>query len=98
MARYHRQAATSIGNRSKVRLPMAWSWKNSSVVSGIADTSEVSFSIAVTSLPVGGTITRSAWGRVTRRRISPRPMPSAWAASVWPLSTDSSPARTISAM
>ena len=46
----------------------------------------------------GGMITRSAWGRMTRRRIMPELKPAALAASVWPLSTDWMPARTISAM
>ena len=47
-------------------------------------TSEVSLSIAMVSLPVGGMITRIACGSTIRRSIWPRLMPSAGAASVWP--------------
>ena len=50
------------------------------------------------SLPVGGTITRIAWGRTIRRITRGRLIPRAWAASVWPWSTEMMPARTISAM
>ena len=81
-----------------MRAPIAWSWKNSSLVTGTKATSEVSLSIAIVSLPVGGTITRIAWGRTIRRRVVPRAMPRAWAASCWPGSTAFMPARTISAM
>ena len=54
------QAATSIGKTWNVRLPTASSRKNSSFVTGTKATSEVSFNIAMVSLPVGGTITRIA--------------------------------------
>ena len=54
--------------------------------------------MAIVSLPVGGTMTRMAWGSTTRRIVLPRLMPSACAASAWPLSTDRMPARAISAM
>ena len=60
--------------------------------------SEVSFSMAMVSLPVGGTITRIACGSTTRRIALPRLMPRACAASIWPLSTLRMPARAISAM
>jgi len=50
------------------------------------------------SLPVGGMITRIAWGSTIRRMICSRPMPSDEAASVWPSLTERIPARTISAM
>lgn len=52
----------------------------------------------MTSLPVGGTITRMACGITTRRRVLAWLMPSACDASVWPSSTESRPARQISAM
>ncbi len=52
----------------------------------------------MTSLPVGGTMTRMAWGMTTRRSVLPWLMPRAWEASVWPSSTESRPARQISAM
>ena len=61
---------------------MACSWKKSSVVTGMAMSSEVSFSMAMVSLPVGGTMTRMAWGSTTRRMALPRLIPSAWAASI----------------
>ena len=57
-------------------------------VSEMTMTSDVVFSIEIVSLPVGGMITRIACGRTMRRIVSPRPMPSAAAASVWPSSTD----------
>jgi hypothetical protein len=50
------------------------------------------------SLPVGGTITRMACGRTTRRSVLPWVMPRACDASVCPSSTDWMPARTISDM
>ena len=55
-------------------------------------------SIEMVSLPVGGMITRIAWGRTIRRIVRPLLMPSACAASTWPCSTDRMPARTISDM
>ena len=61
-------------------------------------TSEVVFSMAIVSLPVGGTITRIACGRTIRRIVCARDRPSARAASRWPGSTDCMPPRTISAM
>ena len=81
-----------------VRLPIARSWKFSSMVTGTAMSSEVSLSMAIVSLPVGGMITRIAWGSTIRRSVCDRDMPSAPAASLWPCSTDCSPPRTISAM
>ena len=59
----------------KVRLPMACSWKYSSLVTGTAISSEVSLSIAIVSLPVGGMITRIACGSTIRRIVAPRLMP-----------------------
>ena len=70
----------------------------SSSVNAMTLTSEDIFSIEIVSLPVGGMITRIACGRTMRRTVCRRVMPSACAASVWPSSTDSRPARTISAM
>ena len=52
----------------------------------------------IVSLPVGGMITRIAWGSTIRRVVLCVDMPSACAASVCPLSTDMIPARTISDM
>ena len=68
------------------------------MVSGRAVTSEVVLSIEISSLPVGGMITRIACGSTIRRMVWPHYMPSARAASSWPSSTLVSPARTISAM
>ena len=79
-------------------MPIAWSWKYSSVVTGTAISSEVSLSIAIVSLPVGGMITRIACGSTIRRIVAAGPCPARCAASVWPGSTDRMPARTISAM
>ena len=50
------------------------------------------------SLPVGGMMMRIACGTITRRRICRRVRPSARAATSWPGSTESRPARTISDM
>jgi len=79
-----------------VREPMDESWKKSSVVSGRAISSEVSLTMAIVSLPVGGTITRMAWGSTIRSMDLPLLMPRASAASAWPLSTERIPARAIS--
>ena len=68
------------------------------MVTGTAMSSEVSLSMAMVSLPVGGTMTRMACGSTTRRIVLRRLMPSACAASAWPVSTDRMPARAISAM
>ena len=64
----------------------------------IASASDVVFSMEMNSLPVGGTITRMAWGSTMRRIVSIGVMPRAWAASTCPSSTERIPARTISAM
>ncbi len=61
-------------------------------------TSAVSFIIAMNSLPVGGTTTRSACGSTTRSIRWPYDMPRASAASAWPCPTDWIPARKISVM
>lgn len=98
IARYQMHAATSMGKTRNVRLPIACSWKNSSLVTGTKATSAVSLSIAIVSLPVGGMMTRIACGSTMRRNVSSRLIPSACAASVWPGSMDWMPARTISAM
>ena len=55
-------------------------------------------SIEIVSLPVGGMITRIAWGSTMWRMICRRLMPSEAAASLWPSPTERKPARTISAM
>ena len=60
--------------------------------------SEVFFSIEITSLPVGGMITRIACGSTIRRIVWIRDMPSDCAASDCPSATEMMPARTISAM
>lgn len=69
-----------------------------SVESGTAVTSDVVFSIEMTSLPVGGMITRIDCGITMRRIVWAQDMPSAVEASLWTGSTESMPARTISAM
>ena len=64
----------------------------------MADSSDVSLNMAMVSLPVGGTMTRIACGRMMRRIAWVLLMPSACAASIWPLSTLMMPERAISAM
>ncbi len=98
MSRYHRVAETRTGKIWKVRDPMALSWKNSSVESGSPISSEVSLTMEISSLPVGGTITRMACGSTMRRIALPPSMPRASAASRCPVSTEVMPARAISAM
>ena len=61
-------------------------------------TRDVPLSMEMTWLPVGGRTTRIAWGRMTRRMSLPPFIPSARAASCWPLSTEPMPPRMISAM
>ena len=69
-----------------------------SSVKGIAVTSDVVLSMLMTSLPVGGMITRIACGKTVRRIAIPHDMPSAVDASNWPSGTELIPARMISAM
>ena len=51
-------------------------------VKGTASTKEVVLSMEIVSFPVGGTMTLIAWGRTILRRIWPRLMPRAPAASL----------------
>ena len=67
-------------------------------MNGTAVTSDVVFSMLMTSLPVGGMITRIACGSTVRRIAIPHDMPSAVDASSWPSGTELIPARMISAM
>ena len=64
----------------------------------MTETSEVVLSMPIVSLPVGGTMTRMACGRMIRRIVSIRVRPRALAASCCPWSTERIPARTISDM
>ena len=85
----------------KSALPTSWLRRNISALATVTprkDTSAVSFIIAMNSLPVGGMITRIAWGSTTRRIFDQYRMPSASAASPWPWATDWMPARKISVM
>ena len=52
----------------------------------MADSSEVSFSRVMNSLPRGGIAQRNAWGRTMYRSVWNRERPRARAASLWPLS------------
>ena len=81
-----------------MREPIALSWKKSSMLTGTAMSSEVSLTIEISSLPVGGTMTRMAWGSTIRRIVVRLSMPRASAASRCPVSTEVMPARAISAM
>ena len=56
----------------------------------MAATSDVVFSIEMTSLPVGGMMMRIDCGMTMRRMVWPQLMPSAVAASSWPRSTERS--------
>src|SRR5665647_1078012 len=96
--RYQIDATMSIGIGLNVSAEMSRDRVYRSKLYGTAVTSEVVFSIEMTSLPVGGMITRIDWGRMTRHMVWNQLMPSAVAASSWPMSTASRPARTISAM
>ncbi|MNT47385.1 hypothetical protein D3C72_1840960 [compost metagenome] len=60
--------------------------------------SEVIFTMPMNSLPTGGMMTRMACGKMTRRSACRRGMPIDLAASYWPVSTESRPARTTSAV
>src|SRR6476469_9377252 len=99
MTRYQVAATSSMGTGSNVRAAISRvAMLYRSYEYGTAVTSEVVFSMLMTSLPVGGMMTRIACGSTVRRIVSPHDMPSAVAASVWPSPTDEIPARTISAM
>lgn len=91
------EATKSISITAPAVLPMFEEARSNSVYC-TAETSDEVFSMLMNSLPVGGTITRMAWGRTMRPMVFVWDMPSACAASVWPSSTDWMPARTISAM
>lgn len=95
--RYQMPATISSGIVLKFTAQMSWTAYRSSVTVITLAKDDV-LSIEMVSLPVGGMITRIAWGRMIRRNVRPLLMPSACAASAWPCSTDSMQARTISAM
>ena len=96
--RYQAEATSSIGIGLKVSTARSRVREYSSCEYGTATTSDVVFSMEISSLPVGGMITRIACGSTMRRVDSPQDMPSARAASSCPSSTLEIPARTISAM
>ena len=52
----------------KFRAPIACAWVNRSLAP-ITATRDVFFDIVITSLPVGGTMTRIAWGSTMRRIV-----------------------------
>ena len=68
--------------------------------SGMAmtETSEVSLSMAMHSLPTGGTMVRSACGSTTKSMVCTLLKPSEREASVWPLGTAMMPALNTSPM
>ena len=68
------------------------------LVTPMKKSSELVFIMLLNSLPSGGTITRAACGRTMRRIASPWVIPSDCAASIWPRSIASMPARMISRM
>src|SRR5699024_49728 len=61
-------------------------------------TNDVTFSTVITSLPVGGIITRTACGNMTLRIVVPPLNPSDCAASTCPAPTEDIPERIISPM
>ncbi len=63
----------------------------------IVETSDESLRIMIIVLPKGGSAMRSACGRITRRMTGRSVMPIDCAASIWPLSIASIPARKFSA-
>jgi len=67
-------------------------------VKGTAVTSEVVFSMLMTSLPVGGMITRIACGNTVRHIVMPKTCQAPSTASACPSGTELIPARMISAM
>ncbi len=76
--RYQNAATISSGTGSKVRAAISRAvMPNRSRVNGTAVTSDVVFSMLITSLPVGGMITRMACGSTVRRIARPHDMPSA---------------------
>ena len=97
ITRYQMQATISNGIGLYRRVAMAVVANCNSNVNGTALTSDVVLSMPMNSLPVGGMMMRMACGSTMRRMIRERFMPKALAASVWPGSTASKPARTISA-
>ena len=97
MERYQMLATNSSSMTLALAFAICSDRVNSSVTAAM-NASEVVLSMEIVSLPVGGMITRIAWGSTMRRISSSRRIPSACAASVWPWSTEMITARTISAM
>ena len=60
--------------------------------------SDVSLTMPMVSLPMGGTITRIAWGRTMVSMARSLVIPIDCAASIWPRSTERMPLRTTSAV
>src|SRR5689334_16536627 len=82
---------------SRLRLEMLFAaWMSSR--NAITDAIEVPLIMLMKLLPVGGMITRIAWGSTTLLSVVSGVMPIDLAASVCPSSTLLRPARTISAM
>ena len=63
----------------------------------MTETNALSLTISVQLLTYGGVIIFTACGNTTRRVLSVKPMPMAFAASIWPLGIACTPARKISA-
>src|ERR1700754_1744332 len=97
--RYQNAATNSRGTGSKRRAAISREvMPYRSRANGTTVTSDVVFNMLMTSLPVGGMITRIAWGTTVRRIVIPHDMPNAVEASDWPSGTELIPARMISAM
>src|ERR1035437_3659317 len=97
MNKYHRHATTMRGRVLKLFAQMFCTAPKSSMTA-IDAASDVVLSMEITSFPVGGMMTRIAWGSTTRRKVCPLVIPNDVAASVCPSSTEIIPARAISDM
>src|SRR5512145_2619778 len=81
---------------SKVADAISCETRNSSVTR-MSDASEVSFTSEMNVFDSGGTETRAACGRMTRRSVVAGDIPIVYAASHWPFGTDRIAARITSA-
>ena len=76
---------------------ICWAWKVSSSME-MTDTMAESLMIDINCPAKAGNMRCMAWGNITCSIVRVRLMPRAVEASHWPVSMDSMPARTISAM
>ena len=98
IARYQVDATSSNGTGWNRPTPMSFERPYNSKLYGMAVTNDVVFSMLMNSLPVGGMMTRMAWGSTVRRMVMAHDMPSATEASVCPSGTELIPALMISTL